>query len=758
MLRNNSTVLSNGNKIFKSQAVDSYLSSVESYYMQWHVSLTGVTEDNPFKYYVQQPNALVKRIYNSDVTDYNQLISPTSESSEKPIYTFGNLEAVTQLEYLDGDYNKRGDLIGFLDQFPNMELFTIQSQFNYSISYASFPKNLKKFDIIDQYIYGDVNTFLNWDNLEYLKLYYCKFTGDISILLSSNLKHLEIVNTTNLDGDIENMFNYPLNYLRIQNTTNIDGNIGNINVSGLTYIYLNVYRNDDMYGDISHWTFNDDLTLFYLYINRTLPQGITADITDWDFSDTKCTEITIQGQSSFEYMITGDTSNWGLPDTLSTFRFYNIDIETIPLDFSNTNLSSFYLQYCDEIQSISGTTFSDSIRTIYISANDSLNDNINDWSFNTGLTQLQCISCNNVVGEINNFTIPENVTTLYFNGDYGINGYISGITFNDKIINMQLTNTSISGGLSNWVVGPSLRTLYLYNTDVYIDFDDGEFHTSGLTNLRINSISGITGDLSNFILDDNLDSLYMYNSNMDSDLGNLVINPNLRDLRVYNNPDSYGDVTEWVSSGTTSLYTLNIFGNNNISGDTSDWNVNLTSTLTINDTSLSGRLKHNNAYQVYIQNTNISSNVAEDFNLSNRCYYFRGENAALVGDLSGVTLFNNFYYFYVQDNSGVTGSDSFIDYIFINKKNFIYSTPRINIENIGDTVTGTEQLGDIGTWSGDENDLTEEQVNNLVDGTDYDGLGTNTIWTQAEKIYWMKFATISSTSSTRRYVNFQFTY
>jgi hypothetical protein len=759
MLRNNNTILSNENKIFKSQAVDSYLSSVESYYMQWNMTLSGVTENNPFKYYVQQPNSLVKKIYTSDITDQTQLISPTSESSEKPIYVFGNLESVIQIDYKDGDYNKRGDLLGFISQFPNLESFEIQSQFQYSISYASFPKNLKIFYITDQYITGDVNTFQNWDNLETLGLQQCDFTGDISILPSSNLTELILGSNTFLDGDIENIFNnYPLlNYLYITGVPIISGNIENINVSGLTYIYLSLYQNDNIYGDITHWTFHDDLTTIYLYLNENSPSGITADITNWDFSNTKCTAITIQGHSSYSENITGNISNWVLPDTLTSIRYTYTDITTIPSDLSNTSLNSIYVQICDELVSISGTTFPDTIRTIYFNNCDSLIDNINDWSFNTGTTSLSGRYCA-LVGDINDYTIPENVSSLDFQYSDGITGYLSGITFNDKIITLYLHGTSITGGFSNWTIPPTLRTMYLYNTNLYLDFDDGLFYTSGLTNLRINSISGVTGDLSNFIIDDSLDYLYMYNSNVDCDLSNLVINLNLRYLIIYGNPNIYGDLTDWISSGDTSLNQIQLYGNYNISGDTSNWNINNTSITYLPNTSLSGRLKHNNVYQLYINDTNISSNIVEDFNFSNRCIYFKSYDSAIWGNLSGVTLYTGFYNFFVQNNSGITGSDDFIDYIFINKKNFTYTSPSINISNIGDTVTGTEQLGDLGTYGGNENDLTEEQVNNLVDGTDYDGLGTNTPWTQAEKIYWMKNATVSSTNPAKRYVIFQFTY
>jgi hypothetical protein len=67
-------------------------------------------------------------------------------------------------------------------------------------------------------------------------------------------------------------------------------------------------------------------------------------------------------------------------------------------------------------------------------------------------------------------------------------------------------------------------------------------------------------------------------------------------------------------------------------------------------------------------------------------------------------------------------------------------------------------LGDVGTYVGNAWNLTEEQVNNLYAGTDYNGTGTNVLWTSKQKIYWMKKAKVSSTNNTLRYAVFYFYY
>ena len=88
------------------------------------------------------------------------------------------------------------------------------------------------------------------------------------------------------------------------------------------------------------------------------------------------------------------------------------------------------------------------------------------------------------------------------------------------------------------------------------------------------------------------------------------------------------------------------------------------------------------------------------------------------------------------------------------------------IKNIGDSVTGdTETLGNLGSYiqfSGtSENyfwNLTEFEVNNLANGLDYDGNGTNVPWDSKQKIYWIKNAGISSTNASKRYKNYSIIY
>ena len=784
MLRNNNIVLSNENKIFKSQVVDSYLETTD-YYFNYYITTTGLTEDNPLKIALVGTTKTDKITYTTDRTNYYQSIN-TGNSDIKPFFVYGNLESVTQYNMTISYGRETGNMIEFLNQFPNLEIFSIFSEFNEDLSYQSFPKKLKYLNINDTVVHGNINTIQKTESLEEIYIDNCDFSGDISTIEFSNLRKLKLYYNWYLDCDIKKLMdnNPNLDYLSINYITKMTGDVTNIDTSKLNYIYFYFYYNNNVgfIGDMSNWTFSSGLTYFYMR-NSQSNYGKTCDYTNYDFSNTQCTQITIYGQSVYEYKLTGDLSNWELPDTLTLLQLMFLGITEIPSDMNT--LTNFTMQYCDNVTSISGTTFYSGMTNFNIYNCTGVTDNFEDINLPDSITNLYVqtnylMNCN-----IDQYTMPTNTITVSMSNNTLFTGYLSGITFNSKVVTFYIGTTSVYGNIVGWYLPPTLRTLQIHSTDLYIDFDEGTWNTSGLTSLTMSTVSGITGDLSNFIIGDFLQTLTwggnsfgtsnisdlvigtgmrtfnLTNCDIGGDLSNFDISTptNLSTISINSCDNLTGDLTNWIPSGTTLFANLSIYNNDSLSGDTSNWNVNNAATLNLNTSNFNGRLKHNNAYYVYIYNSNISSNIAEDFNLSNRCRYFYGYDAALTGSLSGVTLYYSFYYFYVQNNSGLTGSDDFIDYIFINKKNFTYSAPRINISNIGDTVSGTEQLGDIGTWpSGNTYDLTEEQVNNLVDGTDYDGLGTNTVWTQAEKIYWMKYATISSTSSTRRYVNFQFTY
>jgi hypothetical protein len=538
------------------------------------------------------------------------------------------------------------------------------------------------------------------------------------------------------------------------------GDSTNLNVEQLNFISLRVVSNPNFTGSITSWVFNTGLTYFYLY-----SRYLTGDITNWDISDTKIITFYLYDYNQTNNKIIGDLSDWTFPSTLTNFSLnYLSGMTALPNSFSTaTSLNTLNIQYCNGITSISGITLPSSLRTYNVVYCNNLVSDINNINLINELQTIQ-FQGNKLYGDIESFVMPTGATILYLFNNIDITGNITGLTFNNVINNLQLYNTNIYGNIAGMSIPDSLRTLTLNNTDLYIDFNSSVFHTNQLTTLYLYSISGITGSLSNFIIDNNMNYLYIYNTNINSDLSELDVSK-LNYFYAYNCGSIYGDLTNWIT-GTTRLYNLSINSNSNLSGDTSNWNVNGITYLDIYDTNLSGTLKHDNVYEINARNTNISSNIETDFNFNSRAYRAYLYDTNITGNLSGVTLYSGINQFQVQNCSGLLGSNHFINYIFEYRKYFTRTSVGFNISNIGDSVTGgTEALGDLGTYtqfSGSSEyyywNLTENEVNNLVNGLDYTGTGTNIPWDSKQKIYWIKNAKISSTNLNKRYISYTIIY
>jgi len=795
MLKNNDIVIKNGDNIIKSQVVDSYIKTSD-YYVRYYISTSGLTYSDPLKIYFKSSTGLYKNIYSVEQNESFIMIN-TYSNNIKDIYVFGNLDAVLgfrfQMLLSSPNYTREtGDLKSFINQFKNLEKFSIMSSINQDFTYYSLPKNIKYFEIDDTLINGNINYIENFNNIEELKLTDTKFSGNLSNINFNNFKSLYLDNNTELLGDLTSIVNdNNLEYLYIDQPRRLTSNLSNMDVSNLNYILLDIAAStttNNIYGDISNWEFNTGLTYFRYNNTSTINNQIYGDLSDWDISNTLCNYFYFQGYTSLSYrsQINGDLSQWQLPDNMISFYIIYADITNIPYDFSNTGLNDLIINYTkitsinnlifpdkdiysinlnyNNIVSISGITFP-SISRFNIAYQSSLIDDINDINF-SGITNIS-VNNNSLTGNINDFIMPDD--TLWINFRYNnIGGYISGITFNDTIQTLYLSNNNIYGSIVGMTLPDSLNGyLLLSNNNIYIDFDEGEFFTNQLYYLYLDNISGITGDLSNFIIGDRLMTLYLHSINDSyTDLSKLKIGSNISTLHIYNT-NFYGDLTNWLTGTTINIsYQLYFFNNPNISGDTSNWNITSQTCYLYNSPQLTGRLKHNNVYDLRINGTsttpmNLTSNIAEDFNLSNRMLYFRGEYGSLTGNLSGVTLYSRFRDFYINNNPDIYGSNEFIDYIFTNRNVFtgLYSISNINIANIGDSVSGTtETLGDLGTYTGSEWDLSEIQVNNLANGLDYDGNGSNTEWSSKEKIYWIKNAQISSSNTSKRYITYNITY
>lgn len=99
-------------------------------------------------------------------------------------------------------------------------------------------------------------------------------------------------------------------------------------------------------------------------------------------------------------------------------------------------------------------------------------------------------------------------------------------------------------------------------------------------------------------------------------------------------------------------------------------------------------------------------------------------------------------------NSQING---FIDLLFTNRNLFTNNNILKYLKVVGLTTNGIYRIPTLGTYTGNINDLTENQIDNLANGLDYTGGGSNTPWTVREKMYILVNMAISSTNTIKRY-------
>lgn len=739
MIINDGKILKNGSKIFKSQVVLPYIEVNSSGLQYDYIELSGATIDNPLIFHYKRPTGITKTEY-SFTSGY--LDTPaTGENSYKQFYFSGNLDAPYffqfQAPYMDGVY--KGNLIKFMEQFPNLQVLTIYptSMFSQDMSYSTFPENLQNLRLNDNTLNGNVNTFKNFgNNLTDLSLQNCNFSGIFTDLELGKLININLGSLNYLGGNFNDLINNNpnLNTLTIYQCPLWSGNATTLDVSKLNYISLNIQSNLNFTGDCTNWIFNTGLTTFILY-NRS----IDGDISNWDLSNTECYGITISNPwISYPY-IHGSLSGWTLPANLQYLNItYISGITSLPINY--TGCSAYF----------------SSIQCYYLP---NVVQNINDFHFHPHCSQIT-ITYTSVFGNIESFVTPTGVTSLQLSQNK-LTGNFSRFTISNKLSSLDLSGNLIDGEISGVIIPNALSVLSLGNTGITLNLNANVFHTNNLTTLYLNGISGITGDFSNFIIDaSSMYSLTLTNTKITSDLSKFTGITKIQFFEAQGCQIS-SDITNWFT-GTTILQYLNIGINPFLSADTTNWNINNINSFYTRYTHLSGKLKHNNILYMDVSQTSISSNIETDFNFTNQAQNVTLNSCPnLTGNLSGVTLNYGIGYFNISNDTGVVGSNAFIDYLFINKYNFSQHTTyiTINIQDIGDVVTGTsETLGNLGTWAGNPWDLTEAFANNLADGKDWDGNGSNTPWDSKQKIYWLKNAAKTSTDPSRRYPFYTITY
>lgn len=739
MIRNEYAVLKNGDTIFKSQVVETYLRLNTTSTANQFICATGITANNPLDIYYNTPTGVIKCCNTSNLFGQTLTFPATGEGSYKDFYYCGGLECVTSFRtthsFNNGCYT--GDLICHMNQFPNLEYYDLsarETDFNQDISNSSFPENLQAFSLCDRGITGDLTTVKNFDSITCLNLYYTQFTGNISGIGND----FQCFNTWNTPLG----FQYCVNDL-VNNSTCLS-RFTSWSSAGISLCADTLDMSDFEYfcmygayssvkGNMSGWTFNTGLTCLY-----NISCCLEGDISNWDFSNTELRGLQLQNYNYNFASVSGDLSGWTFPDGIQNIYFYGLnDVTCIVENYSNSDLFSFYLYQMNN-----------------------LNNDLGDFDFgSTASLNTLSFQYTSMTGDLDGFNFPSGVTNYYFSYN-NFTGNISGITLCDNVRILDLAGNDLNGDITNFNVPSDLcRFGVSHNTGITLNLSSASFDTCNIRDFCIENISGITGSFSNFTTGNALRTFRARNTFTSASLNDFDFN-NLCCF-IMSSAGLSQDITTFLSKATGLTY-LCIDSNPNLSGDTTGIDFSELQTFNAYDTALSGSMCHFNPYCMRIANTSISSNIETDFDFSSRAYYIIMNTSNLSGHLSGVSHnFSCVYYFQVYDNSNICGSNEYTDYIFANRKNFTRPQVFLSYYGIGDTVSGTsEQLGDLGTYGGDPSgmDLTEEQVNNLVAGTDYDGLGTNTPWSGKNKIWWMKNACVSSSSTSKRYTNFYITY
>src|ERR1035437_7939518 len=493
MLINDNRVLKNGNNVFKAQVVESFIQTNTPVYNSLALQLSGVTNNNPLFVFYEVPANILKYKYTNDY-GYNYVgFYGTNETSYKKIYFSGNLNSVNSLVFYDNNYFQygyryRGNLAKLLNQFPNLNEFNLSmnqyyynvSNSNQSLSFTNFPSKLKIFKIVDNTLSGNINTITNFNKIENLFLIKCAVTGILSNINFVNLTDLNLVELYSLSGNLADILNNntKLKFLYFQSNNLFNGNLSSTNVSGLTYIYLNIGQAPSIIGDISGWTFNTGLTQFNIS-----SQFLTTDISGWDFSNTICTNIAINNNqySNTNGYLKGSLSGWTLPNTLQNMIIdYVSGLTSIPQNYSNcSNFNQLYILECRDVA-----------------------NNLNNIVFNQncGFIYFHNYAQGNLIGDIGTFVMPTGVTFMGINYNK-LTGNIGALTLNSIIANFYLNHNLIYGEIVGMTFPDSLNTFQVgWNSGITVNFGLGVLNMNNVSSLYLNSISAITGSFANLKL------------------------------------------------------------------------------------------------------------------------------------------------------------------------------------------------------------------------------------------------------------------
>lgn len=722
MLRNGNNIIKNGDKIFQSQVVDSYLRQNDDGESRLCMSTTGLSTTDPLYIYYETPTETLKCTVTQNSENLICYFPATQETSYKRYYFCGNMEGVTSFFPTLNTYpyngNYTGDIICTMNQFPNLETANFcqsnrEVDFNQNISNRAFPQNLRTFKICDRGIAGDLITVENFENLECVDIKYTGFNTKISDIPFKNIKELDVNYANSITIDVNDMINNNPSLYRYDtygtNAQIINGTT--LDMSNIKYFHAYL-PNGTRSGSMSGWTFNTGLTFFQMYTST----GLGGDLSNWDISGTQLDRFYIANYGYGNNPISGDVFFDGYPSTLRYLCLFGTEhITSMNGDFSNAT----------DILSICGYRMC------------ALSGDVGTWNIPSGITNFG-IYISELCGDLTQLNLPNlsyvNLVRSNFTGN------ISGITLGSGATNIYLNDNNLSGELSTYPYEPNNLCIG-GNSGITLNLSTS--YAPDINNINIYGIGSISGDFQNF----NTSNIGCLQLGGDGFINTDITATNFSKLDTstlfcfgLQHANLCGDYTGFLT-GSTGICRFILAYNSGFSADTTNWNTSGMCYIFANGTPhLRGALSVDAPHTIRACCTCISSNIETDFDFTNRAYWIELNDTCMTGHLSGVSMNYGIYQFMVFRNPSICGSNEFADYLFTNRKNWSRNYASINFSSIGDSPTGTYQMGDLGTWSGSEWDLTEAQINNLAAGTDYDGAGTNTPWTSKEKVWWNECA------------------
>lgn len=411
---------------------------------------------------------------------------------------------------------------------------------------------------------------------------------------------------------------------------------------------------------------------------------------------------------------------------------------------------------------------------------------------------------NNISGLLDDIDINNDIEYLYlFFGNFLVNGDLKGIMKNSytKIISFGLyllnnpTNSLITN-FEDWVIPNTLLKIENFRTARFwgnasnfnfknmINFTSEGFYTSmdfsnnqSFKNMAANNLVG-------FGLN------YMGSTPIKINLADFT-KSSFNNISIYtskNYNQTYGDIT-YLSTHVTSR--LNIQGCKNdgaifgIIDNTFSGNYLALSYIDVTITADQLKLIYNRCFTYIVGLPNVTGDISgcvfKNHDFGSVSLY---EMSNLYADVTTFTfdstlLSNNFIALHFMSNPHFTGDlanfplwgnksainlsncaytniPGFVNKIFTSRNTCLKAAGGIttisiqgNIDN--NLLTGTETQPSLGTYTGNINNLIEAQIDNLANGLDVTGIGTNTPWTYKEKIWFLKNLKNSSTDSSLRY-------